>query len=180
MALNEPHDYTAALHGDSQLAAKRYMTREGVEAIRKELDFLWREERPRIVQEVSDAADLGDRSENGAYIYGKRRLREIDSRFRHLKSRLDAVTPVDLASIAPAPTIRFGAIVVVEDEDGRQSRYRLVDKDESVPGQGRISVQSPIGSALMGKEAGDSVRFTTPKGVAELEIIEVRYGLGEP
>jgi transcription elongation factor GreB len=156
------------------------MTREGYEVITKEMNFLWREERPRIVQEVSDAADLGDRSENAAYIYGKRRLREIDSRLRYLKQRIEGVTPVDLAQIPPSPIVRFGAIVVVEDEDGGKHQYRLVDKDESAPARGRISVQSPIGAALLGRAVGDVARVRTPKGESELEIVEIRYGGGAP
>lgn len=158
----------------------RYITREGFDTIQKEIEFLWREERPRIVQEVSDAADLGDRSENAAYIYGKKRLREIDSRMRFLSKKIDGVTPVDLASIPPSKVIRFGAIVSIEDEDGETSTFRLVDKEESDPGRGRISVQSPVGSALMGKREGDSVNVQLPRGRVEYEIVEVRYGAGDP
>lgn len=158
----------------------RYMTQEGYDAIQKEIDFLWKEERPRIVQEVSDAADLGDRSENAAYIYGKKRLREIDSRMRFLQKKIDSVTPVNIATLPPSKVVRFGAIVVVEDEDGEQQRFRLVDKEESDPGRGRISVQSPVGSALMGKKEGDTATVNLPRGRVDYEIVEVRYGGGAP
>lgn len=158
----------------------RYMTREGFEAIRKELDLLWTEERPRIVREVTDAAELGDRSENAAYIYGKKRLREIDSRMRYLKNKLEGIVVVDVATLPPSTRVKFGAVVVVESEDGKRNTWRLVDKDESDAQRGRISVQSPIGRALLGREAGDCATVEVPKGTVELEIVEVRYGPGEP
>jgi transcription elongation factor GreB len=156
------------------------MTKEGYDAIQAEMTELWHTTRPVVVREVQEAAALGDRSENAAYIYGKKRLRQIDGRLRYLKNKVAEVVPVDLAAQKPSAHIRFGAIVVVEDADGEQKTYRLVDKDESEPKRGRISVQSPVGRALMGKEVGDAVIVKRPSGPMELEIVELRYGAGPP
>lgn len=153
----------------------RYMTREGHRAITDEIDHLWRVERPMVVDEVSEAADLGDRSENAAYIYGKKRLRNIDSRLRYLRRKIDGVTVVDLKDMLQFRDIRFGAVVVLEDEEGVQRTWRLVDKDESDPARGRISIQSPIGRALMGKEVGDEVTIVVPRGTRVVEITNVEY-----
>ncbi|MCO4769127.1 MAG: GreA/GreB family elongation factor [Deltaproteobacteria bacterium] len=156
------------------------MTREGFDALEKEIDRLWHEERPEVVAEVSAAAELGDRSENAAYIYGKKRLRTIDSRLRYLRRKVDGVTPVDLGAMPHTDHIRFGAIVEVEREDGEVFTWRLVDKEESEPKKGRISIQSPVGRALMKKSAGDVVEVKTPAGPTEYEVLEVRYGAGKP
>ena len=158
----------------------RGMTKEGYEAIQAEIKVLWHETRPVVVREVQEAAALGDRSENAAYIYGKKRLRKIDSRLRYLQNKVAVVVPVDLATQQHTDHIRFGAVVVVEDEDGNEKTYRLVDKDESDPKVGRISVQSPVGRALLGKEAGDSIVIQVPSGPMELGILDVRYGAGPP
>jgi transcription elongation factor GreB len=158
----------------------RYMTREGYQVIRDELDRLWSVERPDVVDQVSRAAELGDRSENAEYIYGKRRLREIDSRMRYLRQKIEDVTVVDLADQFAAKDIRFGAIVTVLDDDGEEKTWRLVDKDESDPKRGRISVQSPIGKALLGKKVGDSIDVELPKGRVAYEVTQIRYGAGEP
>ena len=158
----------------------RYMTKQGYDAIVAELDDIWHRKRPEVVREVSAAADLGDRSENAAYIYGKKRLRKIDSRLRYLRRKIDSVTPVDVNTIAPTPHIRFGAIVEVEREDGELFTWRLVDKDESEPKKGRISIQSPVGKALQGKEEGDVIEVKTPSGPTEYEILAVRYGADGP
>ena len=158
----------------------RYMTTDGYKIITDEIDYLWRVERPRVVNEVSEAADLGDRSENAAYTYGKRRLRHIDSRLRYLRRKIQGVTVIDLADMLQFNDIRFGAVVVLEGEDEQQRTYRLVDKEESEPGRWRISIQSPIGQALMGKEEGDCVTVVLPRGSEDFEIISVRYGPGDP
>ena len=156
------------------------MTQEGFDAIQAEIDRLWSEERPIVVAEVSAAAELGDRSENAAYIYGKKRLRHIDSRIRYLRKKIDGVTPVRLADMIDFPKVRFGARVTIEDEDGNERIYRLVDKDESDPKRGRISVQSPVGRALSGKEVGDVVEVKLGERRVEYEIIDLAYGAGEP
>lgn len=158
----------------------RYLTREGYDSIVAEMDHLWKTERPRVVTEVSHAADMGDRSENAAYIYGKKRLREIDSRLRYLRRKVEGVLVVDLDEQPQYKTIKFGAVVVVVDDDDVEKTYRLVDKDESDPRRGRISVQSPIGRSLLGKEVGDYVTVALPKGHVGLEIVGIRYGGGAP
>jgi transcription elongation factor GreB len=154
----------------------RYMTRDGFDAIQKEIHQLWHDERPRVVREVSAAAELGDRSENAEYIYGKKRLRQIDSRLEYLRRKVDGVRVVDPKDQKHRDRVDFGAIVTVEDEDGNRRTWRLVDKDEADPAAGRISVQSPVGSALLGKKQGDEVSVRTPKGEVDYEIIDVRYG----
>lgn len=158
----------------------RPMTREGYDALVSEIDRLWHQERPEVVAEVSAAADLGDRSENAAYIYGKKRLRKIDSRLRYLRRKVDGVTPVDLATQPATPHVRFGAIVELEREDGQVFTWRLVDKEESDVKRGRISVQSPVGKALLRKVAGDVIEVQTPGGETEYEILDVRYGAEGP
>lgn len=154
----------------------RPMTRTGYERIQAEIAHLWHVERPPIVTQVHAAAELGDRSENAEYIYGKKRLREIDSRMRYLQKKLEGVMVVDLATQPSFADVRFGAAVVVEDDDGAQRSFRLVDKDESDLSVGRISVQSPIGRALLGKKPGDAVEVVLPKGTVTYEIISLRYG----
>ena len=156
------------------------MTREGYTAIQKEIEQLWTVERPKTVDEVAEAASLGDRSENAAYIYGKKKLREIDSRLRYLRQKLEGVVVVDLGEQVGSSRVQFGAIVELLDDDEEARVYRLVDKEESEPRRGWISVQSPLGQALLGKTAGDYVRVTLPKGVMGYEIVSVRYGADGP
>ena len=151
-----------------------YMTPAGVKRIQDELQWLHNEERPRIVSEVAAAAAFGDRSDNAEYKYGKQRLREIDRRGRFLMRRLNRVRIVDPATIEGA-VVRFGATVVVADEQGDEMTWRIYGEDEvDVPG-GVLSWKSPIARAMMGKEAGDLVRFRVPRGFRELEILDVRY-----
>ena len=157
----------------------RYMTREGFEAIEAEIKHLWHVERPEIVDSVHEAASLGDRSENAAYIYGKKRLRAIDGRLRYLRRKIDEVTVVDLDDMLQFDQVRFGALVTVEDDDGEERVYRLVDKEESDPARGRISVQSPVGRALMGKKVGDCFEVKLPKGLMGFEVLAIRYGADE-
>lgn len=163
----------------------RYLTREGYDAIAAEIDKLWHEERPDVVAQVTAAAELGDRSENAEYIYGKKRLRQIDSRLRYLRRKIEGVTVVDLGQMPQRPDVVFGALVTVEvyeegEDDPVERTWRLVDKDESDPARGRISVQSPIGRALLGKRAGDSFTVRLPRGSVEMEVIAVRYGPDAP
>jgi transcription elongation factor GreB len=158
----------------------RPITKEGFQSIQEEMDQLWRIERPEIVRQVSAAADLGDRSENAAYIYGKRRLREIDGRIRYLRRKIEDVTIIDVTAQAQHEQVRFGAVVTVIDDEDKEICWRLVDSEESAPERGRISIQSPIGQALSGKEVGDVVQVKLPKGTSTLEIIGLRYGGGAP
>jgi transcription elongation factor GreB len=150
------------------------ITREGESRLREEYQRLWSVERPKVAREVGEAAALGDRSENAEYIYGKRRLREIDSRLEFLNRRLDelrVVTPEDRGD----GVVRFGAWVSLCGEDGRSVEYQIVGPDEFDVEAGRISMDSPLGSALLGKCAGDEVAVRRPKGDAVFEITGVRY-----
>lgn len=151
-----------------------YITPEGAKKLRDELDFLWTVERPRVTQEVADAAALGDRSENAEYIYGKKRLREIDKRLRYLAKRIE-----DLVVVKPKAssdgTVRFGAWVELEDEEGEVSRYRIVGADEFDLAKKLISLDSPVAKALIGKREGDEVVVKRPKGVIEYTILSVEY-----
>ena len=158
----------------------RIMTRFGVNRIQEEIEHLWRVERPEIVTQVHAAAEQGDRSENAAYIYGKKRLREIDSRLRYLRNKLKDITILDVEEQIQFEDVRFGAVVTVVDDNDQEKTWRLVDKEESDPKAMRISVQSPIGRALLGKSVGDYVQIRLPKGETGLEIVALRYGPGEP
>lgn len=158
----------------------RYMTRDGADAISAEIDHLWKVERPEVVDQVREAADLGDRSENAAYIYGKKRLRAIDSRLRYLRKKLQGVVVIDPADQVQLETVQFAAVVTVMDDDDNERTWRLVDKEESDPKRNRISVQSPIGRALLRKRVGDYVEIDLPKGKMGYEVLAIRYGPGEP
>jgi len=155
-------------------AGRRYITPEGYERLRAELERLWREERPRVTREVSEAAAHGDRSENAEYIYGKKRLREIDRRIEFLGKRLDELTVVKPREDDP-DRVYFGAWVDLEDEDGTVSEYRVVGPDEFDAASGRISMDSPLGRALLGRAAGDSFVLQRPKGPATYVVLAIRY-----
>jgi len=151
-----------------------YITPEGAKRLRDELDQLWTVERPRVTQEVADAAAQGDRSENAEYIYGKRRLREIDRRVRFLSKRLDAVTIVTEPP-SDANRVFFGAWVTVEDEAGDEREWRIVGADESDLKVGAISIDSPVARGLIGKREGDEVTVKVPRGDVVYTITGVRY-----
>ncbi len=159
-------------------AASGYITAEGAARLRAELDALWSVERPKVTREVADAAAQGDRSENAEYIYGKRRLREIDRRIRFLGKRLDAVKVVAPAAREDGRAY-FGAWVTVEDEEGTLAEYRLVGPDEADAKTGQVSIDCPIGRALLGRAEGDEVKVARPKGQVVLTIAAVRYA-GSP
>lgn len=161
--------------GASLAERKSYITRPGFEKLRAELDFLWKEERPRVTQAVSVAAALGDRSENADYIYGKKRLREIDRRIRFLTKRMDELEVVELGPRAQADRVFFGAWVELEDENGERVRYQLVGPDEFDAARGRISIESPVGRALMGKRTGDEVLVRRPKGETTFTLIAIDF-----
>ncbi len=151
---------------------RRYITPEGYRRIAEEHERIWSVERPRIVAEVEAAAALGDRSENAEYIYGKRKLRELDRRLRFLSERMDALTVVE-----PAPRrdgrAFFGAWVTVEHEDGDERTYRLVGPDESDAARGLVSVDAPLGRALLGKREGDTAIVQRPVGTVEITVVEI-------
>jgi len=157
-----------------QATGSKYITPEGARRLREELDDLWRVERPRVTQAVSEAAAQGDRSENAEYTYGKRRLREIDRRVRFLRKRLDGMVIVEQRP-ADANRVFFGAWVAVEADDGDESRYRIVGPDEFDMAPGYISMDSPLGRALLGKRLDDEVTAELPGGVRTFVIIRIDY-----
>jgi transcription elongation factor GreB len=154
--------------------AKHYITPDGAKRLRAELEQLWTVERPRVTQEVADAAAQGDRSENAEYIYGKRRLREIDRRVRFLSKRLDELTIVSEPPSDPS-RVFFGAWVTLEGEEGGEVTYRIVGPDETDVDKGWISMEAPVAKALMGKRDGDEVNVRRPKGDITYMITGIRY-----
>ena len=157
-----------------QPPGSKYITREGAQRLRAELDELWRGERPRVTQAVAAAAAQGDRSENAEYTYGKRRLREIDRRVRFLRRRLDGMVIVDQPPADPA-RVFFGAWVSLETEDGAQSCYRIVGPDEFDMAPGYISMDSPLGKALLRKRLDEEVVVAAPSGEVTYVIVSIEY-----
>lgn len=156
-----------------------YMTRRGYLLLQEEFERLVKVERPALVQVVSWAAGNGDRSENGDYIYGKKRLREIDRRLRYLTKRLESAVVVDPAEQADLEQVFFGATVTyvdLADDSLQSSTHQIVGVDEADASAGRISWIAPLARALMKARVGDVVRLQTPAGVRELEIEEISYG----
>ncbi len=152
----------------------QHITAEGFRALQVELKRLWEVDRPKITDEVSTAAAQGDRSENAEYIYGKKKLREIDRRIRFLTKRLDAVTVVT-PSASQLGKVFFGAWFTIEDEDGKEMTYRIVGTDEIDLAARKISVASPVAQALLGKAEGDSATVQRPKGPTEVTVVKVWY-----
>jgi transcription elongation factor GreB len=155
-------------------SGKNYITPKGAQKLRDELKQLLDVDRPEVVRTVSWAASNGDRSENGDYIYGKRRLREIDKRIRFLTKRLEIAEIVDPKEKS-GDTVLFGATVVLETEEGNKKKISIVGIDETDVGKGRVSWISPIGKALLQAKKGDTVVLRTPKGEEDLTILEVRF-----
>jgi transcription elongation factor GreB len=156
------------------LDKKNYITPQGAERLKSELKQLLYTARPELVKTIAWAASNGDRSENGDYIYGKRKLREIDRRIRFLTKRLDAAEVVNPEN-QKSEKILFGATVTVEDEDAKRRTYVIVGVDEIDAGRGYVSWHSPVAKALLGNKQGDVVTLRSPKGEEELEIIKVEY-----
>ena len=156
---------------------ENYITPRGAKRLQEEIARLWLERR-KVVQEVADAAAQGDRSENAEYIYGKKRLREIDRRIHFLTKRLESATVVRPRDDGEQ-RVFFGAVVEVEDEDGARARYRIVGTDEIDLGKGDVSWRSPIAKALLKKKAGDTVVFRRPSGEVEITIVSVSYAVTE-
>ncbi len=155
--------------------SRNYVTATGFRRLKDELVHLLNVERPEVVRTVSWAASNGDRSENGDYIYGKKRLREIDRRIRFLTRRLEAAEVVDPATREPTDQIFFGATVRYLDRGGAEQQVTIVGIDEVDPVRGRVSWVSPIARALLKAREGDAVQLRTPAGPETLEILEVRY-----
>lgn len=156
------------------MAEKNYITPGGYKRLVDELTELCTVERPRVVREVADAAAEGDRSENAAYIYGKKRLREIDRRLGFLQRRLERVQVVKLEE-QPQDRVFFGAFVTVEDDEGEEHVYQIVGVDEVEAEKGRISWRSPVGRALLGKRVDESVTVRWHAGERELTVVEIAY-----
>jgi transcription elongation factor GreB len=154
---------------------KNYMTPGGFAALQKELNHLYREERPKVVEIVSWAAGNGDRSENGDYLYGKKRLREIDRRLRYLTKRLESAEVVDPKRQQGLSRVFFGATVTYAREDGTEHTVTLVGPDEADVAQNKISWLSPVARALMKAQAGDEVEMKTAAGRETLEVLCVSY-----
>ena len=152
----------------------RYITPDGARRLQDEYQRLWTEERPRVTREVAEAAAQGDRSENAEYIYGKKRLREIDARLEFLNRRLEELELVEPRDRGDG-VIYFGAWVRISDGGGAEIEYQIVGPDEFDVDAGRISMDSPVGRALIGRREGDEVTIHRPKGEAVFEILEVRY-----
>jgi transcription elongation factor GreB len=150
-----------------------YITKEGADKLLAELKYLWKEKRPEVTQSVSDAAKLGDRSENAEYIYGKKQLREIDRRVRYLEKRLDQCTVVDRLPLDRS-IVFFGAWVTLEDEEGNQERFRIVGPDEIDHNDDYISMDSPVAKSLLKRREGDEVLLRRAGGEKTyfIELIE--------
>lgn len=153
---------------------KNYITPQGMETLRTELKELLTKERPKVVETVSWAAGNGDRSENGDYIYGKRRLREIDRRIRFLTRRLESMEIINPALIE-ADQVLFGATVTVMDEENQKKIYQIVGVDEADAKSGKVSWRSPLGRSLLKRKCGDIVTVSAPKREFDLEILKIEY-----
>ena len=156
-------------------APRNYMTPQGYARMKAELTQLLDGERPELVKVVAWAASNGDRSEKVDYIYGKKRLREIDRRIRYLTRRLGSAVVVDPAARGDTDQIYFGATVSYATRDGVEHTVSIVGMDEVDPARGRVSWISPIAKALLRKQPGDRLRLATPGGTEEIEVIDVRY-----
>ena len=162
-------------------AKPRFITPEGLKRIRAEYDELFAVERPKVVEVVSWAASLGDRSENADYLYGKRRLREIDRRLAHLAKIMKAAKVVDPADQPSRDQVRFGATVELADEDDNRRTLTIVGDDESEVSQGRIAWSAPLARALIGARIGDERIVRLPSGEKSYEVIAINYpGVAEP
>ncbi len=155
------------------MAAKN-MTKDGYARLSQEAEELLTKERPKVVKGVADAAAEGDRSENAEYIYGKKKLREIDKRLSYLSGLLKNVTVVDPASLT-GDRVQFGATVTVEDEEGEVKVWTIVGEGEADSKQGTISERAPVAKALLGKQVGDLVTVVRPKGETEFEITDLAF-----
>lgn len=151
-----------------------YITPEGEKTLRQELHKLWKVERPQVTEVVHEAAKNGDRSENGDYIYGKKRLREIDSRVRFLTKRLEQLTVV-YDKPSNQSKVFFAAYVTLENEHGIETEYRIVGPDEFNLRENKLSMDSPLAKALLGKQLDDELTLTTPEGEKFYYIVNIRY-----
>ena len=160
---------------DGEAAPPRFITPAGLAAIRAEYSQLFGTERPRLVETISWAAGNGDRSENGDYIYGRKKLREIDRTLGRLSAKMKAAKVVDPTQQPDRSRVYFGATVTIADEDDNQRTVTIVGNDEADAGNGRIGWDSPIARALRGAAVGDLRRINLPAGEKEFEVIEIGY-----
>jgi transcription elongation factor GreB len=172
--MRESEDEAELQPAPAPLPAKNYISPAGYARLKAELKALVEVERPEVVRTVSWAAKNGDRSENGDYLYGKKRLREIDRRVRFLIKRLEAAEVVDAAG-RESDQVFFGATVRIRARDGKERSIAIVGVDETDTAKGRVSWISPVAKALIKAREGDTVMLKTPGGAEELEILEVRY-----
>ena len=157
------------------IGTKNYMTPAGYARMKAEMEHLLNKERPHMVEVVAWAASNGDRSENGDYLYGKKRLREIDRRIRYLTKRMGNSQVVDPLLQPHTDRVFFGATVVIADAEGREQTFSIVGLDEAEASRGRISWTAPLARALIKGQEGDAIRFQSPSGWREVEIVEIRY-----
>jgi transcription elongation factor GreB len=151
------------------------LTRAGHGALAGEYDRLLRVERPRVVQGIADAAAEGDRSENAEYIYGKKRLRELDRRLQYLSRLLKDAQVIDVERLS-GDEVCFGCTVELEDEDGTRQKWRIVGEGEADAREGTISWKAPVAAAVLGKRVGDVVSVVRPAGEVELEVVGITFG----
>jgi len=171
----DPEEEELATSAELPAGVKNYITPGGYRKLQQELDHLWKVERPALVQTITWAASNGDRSENGDYIYGKKRLREIDRRVRFLRKRLELAEVVDPAQRLECKQVFFGATVTVCDTEGCESTYSIVGVDEADVASGRISWVSPLARALLKLQQGEVASLRTPAGINELEVTCIEY-----
>ena len=173
---DEPDDAVDVAAPAIPAGVKNYMTPEGYRRMQDELRRLARDERPKVVETVAWAAGNGDRSENGDYLYGKKRLREIDRRIRFLSKRLETALVVDPAAQKNRDQVFFGATVTYANGAGAEKTVTIVGIDEADLDQGRVSWISPVARALLKAQEGDLVELRTPSGIERIEVLEIRYG----
>lgn len=171
----EPDDFDGPEEEILPAGTKNYMTPDGYSTLANELNWLLREERPRITEIVSWAAGNGDRSENGDYLYNKKRLREIDRRIRYLTKRTESAEVVDPIRQQGIEQVFFGATVTYAKADDTEVTVKLVGVDEADMEKGKINWQSPVGKALMKARVGDEVNVRTEFGVETIEVVEISY-----
>ena len=152
-----------------------YITRAGARKLQEEIVDLRTKKRPKVVQDVADAAAQGDRSENAEYIYGKKKLREIDRRIHFLTKRLESARVVEPTDRPDASRVFFGATVEIEDEDGKTTTYTIVGQDEIDLDRGHISYKSPLARTLLKRKQGETILFRKPAGEVELTIVSIQY-----
>ena len=174
MGVDERRDARQVAGVPNDAGRRRYITAQGFRVLQQELVRLLRVDRPRVTREVSAAAAQGDRSENAEYIYGKKRLREIDRRIEFLTKRLDELEVVR-PDPAQAGRVFFGALVTLEDDAGIATEYQIVGPDEFDVAAGRISMDSPLGRALLGRSPGDEINVKRPKGRVTFTVLQIRY-----